>query len=126
MLISCISSSLYKQKNNNYRSQLGVGVVNKYLIDVQIFKGGFRNNINFDKRKAGIYHWYVRSHEEILLMTEYFKYKCKSHKSNLFFLVDEYYKLCDLKAFKEDNIYYVIWLLFTKKWKDRIDERKKV
>lgn len=47
---------------------------------------------------------------------EYFKLNCYSFKSKRFFLVEEYYRLCDLKRFKLNSVYYNEWLKFEKIW----------
>lgn len=51
------------------------------------------------------------------MMLDYFQSSgFKSHKSKRFFLIEEYYKLCDMKAFKEDNDYNKAWQVFIQKW----------
>lgn len=49
-------------------------------------------------------------------MKDYFRDKCRSHKSHRFFLMDEYYKLKDLRAFSEKSIHHKIWQAFLVKW----------
>ena len=46
-----------------------------------------------------------------------------SNKSVLFFLVDDYYQLLYLQAYKSDSIHYAEWLLFIEKWKARKEFR---
>ena len=101
----------------NFRPQLSVRVVNKLLQDVKFYQDIFGGAIYFDSSQNGYYQWSIQSRENILKMQEYFKGKCRSHKSQRFFLVNEYYRLLDLKAYKENSIHQKIWNIFTEKWK---------
>ena len=100
---------------NNW-PQLSVRVVNKKLQDVQWYKQIFGGNIYFDSSQNGYYQWSVQSRKDILIIQKYFKGKCKSHKSHRFFLIKEYYNLCDLKAFQPSSIHHKVWLAFIKNW----------
>ena len=99
--------------NNN---QLSVRVTNKLLQVVQYYKTVFGGHIYFDSSQNGYYQWSLQSREDVLLITDYFKGKCRSCKSRRFFLVEEYYILRDLKAFKEESIHHKAFLAFLKKW----------
>ena len=100
----------------NLRPQLSIIVVNKLLVDVQWYKQVFGGHIYFDSSQNGYYQWSIQSRENVLIMKDYFRGKCKSHKLHRFFLVDEYFKLRDLNAFLEDNIHHKAWLAFLVKW----------
>ena len=90
------------------RPQLSIRVVNKLLQDVQFYQEVFGGRIFFDSSKNGCYQWSVQSREDVLELTDYFKGKCRSHKSQRFFLVNEYFHLRDIKAYKEDSVHLKI------------------
>ena len=49
-------------------------------------------------------------------MLEYFKVnKCRSRKSQRFYIIEEYFKMIDLQAFKFDSIHHKIWKEFLTK-----------
>lgn len=100
----------------NQRPQLSIRVTNKKLQDVQWFKQVLGGNIYFDSSQNGYYQWSLQSRRDILDVQIYFKNKCRSYKSHRFFLIEDYYNLCDLGAFKPESIHYGAWLTFTKKW----------
>jgi hypothetical protein len=101
---------------NNY-PQLSIRVVNKLLQDVQYYKNVFGGNIYFDSSQNGYYQWSVQSREDVLNMLNYFKtHTSRSHKSQRLFLINEYFTLKDLKAFKADSIHYKAWVYFLNKW----------
>jgi hypothetical protein len=56
------------------------------------------------------------SRSDVLRVLNYFKANCRSHKSQRFFLVEKYFRLRDLGAFKSDNPYHNEWLSFKAKW----------
>lgn len=96
--------------------QLSIRVANKLLVDVNIFILIFGGNIYFDASGHGIYVWSVQSRRDVLRVCEYFKKYCRSHKSKRFYLVDEYFRLRDLKAYKPNSDYYKEWLAFKENW----------
>lgn len=99
------------------RPQLTLKVTNKLLQDVQWYKTVFGGNIYFDSSQNGYYSWTLQSRENILQMLDYFKVnKCRSHKSQRFYLVEEYFKLRDLSAFKPESPHHKVWKIFIKKW----------
>ena len=100
----------------NLRPQLSIRVVNKLLQDVQWYKQVLGGYIYFDSSQNGYYHWSVQSREDVFKVQDYFKGKCKSQKSRRFFLIKEYYSLCDLKAFQPNSIHHKAWLAFINKW----------
>jgi len=101
----------------NLRPQLTIRVVNKLLQDVQWYKQVFGGYIYFDSSQNGYYHWSIQSREDVLTTLEYFKHsKCRSHKSHRFFLIEEYFYLRDLEAFKPDSIHHKVWQAFIVKW----------
>jgi len=101
---------------NNY-PQLSIRAVNKHLQDVQCFKEVLGGNIYFDNAKNGYYQWSVQSREDIINIIKYFKTnKIRSHKSHRLFLIQDYYVLRELKAFKPLSIHHKAWRDFMNKW----------
>ena len=100
----------------NQWPQLSIRVTNKYLQDIQWYKQVLGGYIYFDSSQNGYYQWSVQSCEDIMQIKNYFKGKCRSHKSHRFFLVDEYYSLRDIGAFKEKSIHNKAWQAFMVKW----------
>lgn len=112
--ISCPRKLSWK----NLHPQLSIRVVNKHLVDVEWYKTVFGGNIYFDSSQNGYYQWSVQSRKDILNMLNYFKSsQFRSYKSQRFFLIDRYYQLKDLQAYKEDSIHHKAWLSFMEKWK---------
>ena len=103
----------YKDKE---RVSLRVRVVNKYLVDVKMYKEIFGGTIHYNGASNGSYHWTAEAREDLLTILPYFKGKCRSYKSRRFFLMDEYFTLRDLKAFKKPSEYHKAWEAFLKKW----------
>jgi len=102
----------------NGRPQLTIRVTNKLYQDLEGFKLVFGGDIYYDNSQNGCYHWSVQSREKVLEMTEYFLSKnCRSFKAKRCFLVDEYFRLYDLKAYKKESEYFSVWENFLKKWK---------
>ena len=100
----------------NGRPELSIRITNKLLQDVKWLKDVFGGYIYFDSSQNGYYQWSVQSCEDIMQIKNYFKGKCRSHKSHRFFLVDEYYSLRDIGAFKEKSIHNKAWQAFMVKW----------
>lgn len=101
-----------------------ISISNKYVVNLQIIQDIFGGNISFCNSEHGGWHtWSIHNCEGILKIIDYFKNKCISNKSVLFFIVEDYYQLLDLKAYKSDSIHYSNWLLFTEKWKARKEFR---
>lgn len=96
--------------------QLSVRVVNKLLQDVKLYKDVFGGNIYFDSSQNGYYQWSIQSQSDIIRMSTYFKSFCRSNKSNRFHMVDKYFELRNIKAFKQDNANYDKWLTFKQEW----------
>lgn len=101
---------------NNY-PQLSIRAVNKHLQDVQCFKEVLGGNIYFDSAQNGYYQWSVQSREDILNIIKYFKTNTiRSHKSHRLFLIQDYFVLRELKAFKPLSIHHKAWRDFMNKW----------
>jgi hypothetical protein len=103
----------YKDKE---RVSLRVRVVNKYLVDVIMYKEIFGGTIHFNSASNGSYCWTAEAREDLLRILPYFKGKCHSYKSRRFFLMDEYFTLHNLKAYKKTSEYHKAWEAFLKKW----------
>lgn len=100
--------------------QLTISVTNKLLLDIQPYKDIFGGNIYYDKGCNGSFKWCIQSKTDILDVCNILKYS-KSNKVNRIFLVNRYYELLDLKAYKTlDNggseLLYKAWLKFESKW----------
>jgi hypothetical protein len=104
----------FSLKNNV--PQLSIRVTNKLLQDVGSYKVIFGGYIYFDSSQNGYYQWSVQSRADITRVLDYFKSHCRSNKSKRFFLVDEYFRLRDLRAFKSDSTLCNEWLAFKDKW----------
>lgn len=98
------------------RPSLRVRVVNKYLIDIKMYKNIFGGRIFFNSASNGSYHWSAESREDLMTILPYFTGKCRSYKSRRFFLMKEYFKLRDLQAWEKSSVYYKAWEAFLKKW----------
>lgn len=97
--------------------QLSIRVTNKLLQDVESYKVVFGGSLYFDSSQNGYYQWSIQSRKDVIMMLDYFKSNTfRSHKSRRFFLIEEYYSLYDLKAFKPDSIHHKAWLAFLDKW----------
>lgn len=98
--------------------QLTLSVTNKLYSDVVYFKNVFGGAIYFDKAQNGYYKWTVQSEINFANFLQYTKV-CppKSIKRYRLFLVKEYYRLVNLKAYKapEDSILYKAWINFNRK-----------
>ena len=100
--------------------QLTISVKNKLLIDVQPYKEIFGGNIYYDKGQNGYFKWCIQSKVDILNIYNILKYS-KSYKSKRIFLINNYYDLFNLKAYKTpeeggSDILYKAWLRFNSKW----------
>lgn len=111
----------YRDKDNKLkiRPQLTISVTNKYLQDVEPYLEIFGGNIYYDKSQNGYYKWSINNEE---LHMKYYNYNkinpSKSFKGNRIFLIKEYYKLYNLKAFRSEinTLLLKSWLIFDKKW----------
>ncbi len=96
--------------------QLTISVTNKLLVDVQPYLDLLGGNIYFDRAQNGYYKWTVQSKVDVLHISRLLLKYSRSNKSKRFFLVEEYYRLKDLSAYKPDSIHHKAWLHFEKKW----------
>jgi hypothetical protein len=95
------------------RPQLSVRVTNKLYKDIEPFKDVLGGYIYFDSSQNGYYQWSIQSKEDILRLSGYFSHYCRSRKAQRFFLVNQYYSLVSLKAYKSD---LKSWQNFQEKW----------
>jgi hypothetical protein len=97
--------------------QLSIRVGNKNLVDIEWYQKIFGGYIYFDTSKNGYYIWSIQSRKDIAKFQIYFKSSIfRSSKSKRFFLIDKYYDLKDLKAYKETSIHHKEWLSFMENW----------
>ena len=109
----------YSMKDNY--PQLTISVTNKLQVDVIAYKNTFGGNVYFDKGQNGYYKWSIQSETDIMRFKNYLvKYPCFSNKKYRTFLINEYYKLKNLKAYipNSSNINKA-WIKFDLKWKNR-------
>ena len=106
-------------KNKN--PQLTVSVSNRYLLDVKPFQDLLGGNIYYDRSYNGCYKWSIQSKKDVLNFRDYIlKYPSRTSKFNRIMLIILYYKLKDIKAYKETNIIlYKSWNNFVNKWKSK-------
>jgi LAGLIDADG endonuclease len=117
-----ITFSLKGISNN---PQLTISVCNKLLIDVSYFKEIFGGNIYFDRSQNGYYKWSIQSKEDVLSFLKYIKIcPSRSIKRKRLFLVNQYYELIGMKAYKAEEITvkYKAWKKFIEKWNSKDDD----
>ena len=96
-----------------------ISVTNKYLHDIEYFRNIFGGTINFDKSKNGYFKWSINNKESHNIYYNYNKYcPSKSYKNKRLFLINKFYYLYDLLAFKytHNTNLYKAWLNFENKW----------
>ena len=111
----------YRDKENKLkiRPQLTISVTNKYLQDIEPFSQILGGKIYFDKAQNGYYKWSINNE---VLHTKYYEYNktnpSRSFKGSRIFLIKEFYKLYNLKAFRsgDNTLLFKSWLVFEKKW----------
>lgn len=83
--------------------QLTISVTNKLLVDVVYFKQIFGGNIYYDRSQNGYYKWSIQNKSDILNFIDYFKIcPSKSIKRKRLFIINRYYELLELKAYKSE------------------------
>jgi hypothetical protein len=109
----------YSLKGPYQIPQLTLSVTNKLYMDVVHFFNLFGGAIYFDISHNGYYKWMIQSEQNILNFSYYTKV-CppQSIKRNRFFLLKEYYRLVNLKAYKahESTVLHKAWVKFNRKW----------
>ena len=111
----------YRDKDNKLkiRPQLTISVTNKYLQDLEPFSQILGGNIYFDKAQNGYYKWSINNEVLHTKFSEYNKTNpSRSFKGRRVFLIKEFYKLYNLKAFRygDNTLLFKSWLIFEKKW----------
>lgn len=109
----------YYFKGNNHQPQLTLSVTSKLYVDVVHFMTHFGGAIYFDKAQNGYYKWSVQSEVSLAAFIEYIKVcKPQSIKRNRLFLIKEYYRLIELKAYKasKGTVLHKAWINFNRKW----------
>lgn len=111
----------YKDNNNKLKiiPQLTINVTNKYLYDIEYYKNVFGGNIYFDKGQNGYFKWSINNKELHNIFYTYNKYcPSKSYKGKRLFLINKFYYLYDLLAFRapDNTALYKAWLKFDDKW----------
>lgn len=105
----------FSLKNNI--PQLSIRVVAKLLVNIQPFQSILGGSIYYDNSQYGCYVWSIQKREDIDKFLLYFKDNIfKSNKSKRIFLIKEYYKLYDLRAYNPESDYNKVWTLFLDKW----------
>jgi ubiquinol-cytochrome c reductase cytochrome b subunit len=115
----------FSLKGKTLNPQLTISVCNKLLIDVSYFKEIFGGNIYFDRAKNGYYKWSIQDKEGIFSFLKYIK-NCPSRsiKRRRLFLINQYYELKDIQAYKaeESTAKYKAWKKFVEKWNSKDDD----
>lgn len=106
--------------------QVTLSVTNKLQADVQYYMDTFGGAIYFDTAQNGSYKWTVQSRSNLLNMLDYFK-NChsRSAKNHRLQLVNKYYQLYELRAFKVDSPYHASWQQFVRDWNMKIESTSK-
>lgn len=105
----------YSIKNNI--PQLSIRVASKLLVNIESFKEILGGNIYYDASGYGCYVWSVQSRKDILHFLDYANENTfKSNKSKRFFLVKQYFELCDVKAYLNESEHRNLWNIFHDKW----------
>lgn len=101
---------------NNYIPDLTINVKNKLYVDIVYFKDLFHGNIIFDKGSNGFYKWTVNDEINLTNFVNYIKLNpLKSTKYNKILLINKYFSLLNMEAYKDkENIKYKVWLKFEK------------
>ena len=110
----------YSLKGIHKIPHLTISVTNKLLVDVIYFKQIFGGNIYYDRSQNGYYKWSIQNKSDILNFIDYFKIcPSKSIKRKRLFLINHYYELLELKAYKSEDNYLLhkAWLIFIENWK---------
>ncbi len=99
--------------------QQTISVTNKLLIDIEHYKHIFGGNIYYDKSQNGYYKWSVQSKKDVIEITSFqLTAPCRSFKLHRLHMVNRYYELVDLKAYKapKDSVLNKAWDIFVNKW----------
>jgi len=99
--------------------QLSIRATNKYLCNVQFFPDVLGGTIYFDKSQNGYYSWSIQGRDDVNnFYNNYYKtHTFRSRKSKRFTLIDKYWELRDLDAFKVESPFHSAWQEFVRKWK---------
>lgn len=97
--------------------QLSIRVTNRYRADVADYLSVFGGGVYFDRSQNGYFVWSVQSRADVGRMLDYFRSTpFRSVKSRRFFLIPEYQRLQDLRAYAEGSPHHRAWEIFRKKW----------
>jgi len=109
--------SFTKNKERQGRPKLAIKVANKRIQDVQMFHETFGGTIQYDATGNGVYQWGVESHSGVILMANYLKsHPGHSRKLSRAFLVEDYFILRKLEAYKVTSPHHNAWCNFERKW----------
>jgi len=115
----------FSLKSKNINPQLTISVCNKLLVDIFYFKDIFGGNIYFDRGRNGYYKWSIQDKEDILFFLNYIN-NCPSRsiKRNRLFLINKYYELKEIRAYKaeENTAKSKAWKKFIEKWNSKDDD----
>lgn len=109
--------SIILSMSDNKNPQLTIQVCNKEYKDVLEYQKTFGGYIYFDKSQNGYYKWSIQSFKDNITFYSYFKNQTfRSSKSKRFHLINKYYNLINLKAYKPNSPYHKAWIYFINKW----------
>ncbi len=86
--------------------QLIISVSAKKLVDIEHYVARFGGSCYYDNASGGIYQWSIQSRTDVLAASTYFAKHCRSYKAHRFHLINRYYELSDLDAYKSDSTYH--------------------
>lgn len=114
-------SVTYSMKNGY--PQLTISATNKHEENVKHFENVFSGKVYYDKGGYGSFKWTIQGKEDVLCFLDYvIKNPCRSHKKQRLFLIPKYYKLKDLKAYRQEegSALHKAWLSFNEDWKNTL------
>jgi len=94
---------------------LQISVYNKYRVDLEPYLTTFGGKIYEGK---GTPRWSAANRDEVLAFLKYYKSinHFKSFKSTKFLLIEEYYELKELRAYRPSSIHNPRWKIHHAKW----------
>lgn len=98
-----------------------IHVTNKHHSDLESYRSIFNGSLNAVRTSQGVvyaHRWSISSKSDILAMNSYFKlYPPISHKASRVDMIEEYYGLYNIEAYKFNSPHYSKWLSLAERWK---------
>jgi ubiquinol-cytochrome c reductase cytochrome b subunit len=97
--------------------QLSIRVTNRYRSDVADYEQMFGGGVYFDRAQNGYFVWSVQSRADVNRVLAYARsVPFRSHKSRRLFLIPEYQRLQDLRAYVPESPHATAWRVFLSRW----------